>query len=159
MMRRMRFLPVLALALLLAACGAWQVPSNLNGNLPRKGSIVPDTNISLTPSLSIRLEKLMYWGTYASAAYLILDPLAPNWEIEEAAFPDQHYAMALHMKRYYSGGAGEARVVFHRRAKELVRLGGYAGYEVLDYTESIESSVLGAQRVAAGTIQLTKKSG
>ncbi|MEI8164338.1 MAG: hypothetical protein WCI19_14480, partial [Betaproteobacteria bacterium] len=90
------------------------------------------------------------------AAYLILDPLAPNWEIEQAAFPDSHYHFSLKMKRVYAGGAGESRVVFHQQAKELMRQGGYDGYQVLEYTEGIESSVMGSQRVSQGVIRLTR---
>lgn len=131
----------------------------LPSQVPYAGSIIPNTTLQLTPSFGISLEKLVYWGAYAAAAYLILDPLAPNWAIEQAAFPGEHVHLSLHMKRYYSGGAGEARQVFHRRAKQIVREGGYEGYQVLEYTEGLESSVLGSQRVAEGVIVLQKKLG
>lgn len=131
--------------------------NTLPTQLPHQGSIVPNTTIQVSPSLGIPLEKMVFWGAYAAAAYLILDPLAPNWEIEQAQFPDNRYHLAMKMKRYYSGGAGEARVVFHQRAKELMRVGGYSGYEVLEYTEGLESSVLGSQRVGNGVIQLTRR--
>jgi hypothetical protein len=144
-------------AAMLAGCGSMNLPTHLQGNIPNTGSIIPDTKVVLLPSLSIPIEKLVYWGAYAGAAYLILDPLAPNWEIEEAKFPEEHYHLSLHMKRVYAGGAGEARTVFNRRAKELMRAGGYAGYEILEYSEGMESSVLGSQRVAEGVIQLTKR--
>lgn len=148
----------LLLAMLLAGCGGW-TPSRLEGNLPVRGSVIPNTMLNLTSSLAVPLDKIVYWGIYAGAAYLILDPLAPNWEIEEAGFPDDHYRLSLNMRRYYAGGMGEARLVFHRRAKELVQLGGYDGYEVLEYSEGIESSVLGSRRNAVGVIVLTKKNG
>jgi hypothetical protein len=142
----------------LAGCGTldgYPGPTSVGGNLPGQGPIVPDTSLNLTNSLQIPLEKLVFWGAYAGAAYLILDPLAPNWEIEQAAFPDSLYHFSLKMKRYYAGGAGESRVVFHQRAKDLMRRGGYDGYEVLEYTEGMESSVLGSQRVSQGVIRLT----
>jgi len=131
----------------------------LPAKVPYAGSIIPDTTLQLTPSFGISLEKLVYWGAYAAAAYLILDPLAPNWQIEGAVFPGDHVHFSLHMKRYYAGGAGEARQVFHRRAKQIVREGGYEGYEVVEYSEGLDSSVLGSQRVAEGVIRLTKKLG
>lgn len=131
----------------------------LPSRIPYAGSVLPDTTLQLTPSFGISLEKLVFWGAYAGAAYLILDPLAPNWKIEQAAFPGDHVHLSLQMKRYYSGGAGEARQMFHRRAKQVVRDGGYAGYEVVEYTEGLESSVLGSQRVAEGVIVLTRKIG
>jgi hypothetical protein len=105
------------------------------------------------------LEKLVFWGAYGAAAYLILDPLNPNWEIEEAQFPDSHYHLSLKMKRFYSGGAGEARQAFQQRAKELMRRGGFSSFTIVEYSESLESSVLGSQRVGQGVIQLTRKPG
>lgn len=156
-----RLLPIAALSCCLAACGTPSIfnypgPTSLSGPLPAQGPLVPDTTLNLTPSLAISLEKLVFWGAYAGAAYLILDPLAPNWEIEQAAFPDSHYHFSLKMKRFYAGGAGESRMVFHKRAKELMRQGGYDAYQVLEYTEGMESSVLGSQRVSQGVIRLSR---
>ncbi len=145
------------LALMLGGCSTWPGPGGHTGDLPAQGPIVPDTTFKLSPSLAISLEKLVFWGAYAGAAYLILDPLAPNWEIEQAAFPDNHYHLSLKMKRVYAGGAGEARVVFHQRAKELMRIGGYDSYRIVEYSEGMESSVLGSQRVTNGVIQLVRK--
>jgi len=131
----------------------------LPSSIPYTGTIIPNTTLQLLPSFGISLEKLVYWGAYAGAAYLILDPLAPNWDIEGAAFPGNHVHLSLHMKRYYSGGAGEARVVFHRRAKQIMREGGFDSYQVKEYSEGLESSVLGSQRVAEGVIVLLPKAG
>ena len=83
--------------------------------------------------------------------------VGPKWEIQQASFPDQRYRLTLRMDRIYAGGAGEARAVFHHRAEELMRQNGYDGYQVIEYTESIESSILASQRMAQGTIQLTRK--
>lgn len=132
-------------------------PTSLSGPLPAQGPLIPDTTLNITNAVQIPLEKLVTWGLYAGAAYLILDPLAPNWEIEQAAFPDNHYHFSLKMKRFYAGGAGESRQVFHQRAKDLMREGGYDGYQVMEYSESLESSVLGSQRVSQGVIRLTRR--
>ncbi len=83
----------------------------------------------------------------------------PNWEIEEARFPENHMHFQLTMKRYYSGGAGEARLVFHRRAKELMRAGGFNAYEVVEYSEGMESSPLGGKRTAEGVVRFRKSVG
>jgi hypothetical protein len=155
-----RLLGLAFCACALAGCGTldgYPGPTSLRGNLPAQGPIIPDTTLNLSNSIQISLEKMVFWGMYAGAAYLILDPLAPNWEIEQAAFADSHYHFSLKMKRYYSGGAGESRAVFHQRAKELMRQGGYDGYDVLEYTEGLESSVLGSQRVSHGVIRLTRR--
>ena len=123
------------------------------------GPLIPDTVVQLGPSVSYPLEKLVYWGIWVGAAYLILDPLAPNWDIEEARLPGDHVHFQMSMKRYYTGGAGEARAVFNRRAKTLMREGGYTGYEIVEYSEALDSSVLGSKRTAEGVIRLTKAAG
>jgi len=143
---------VLALAILGGCSGL-----NSTGNLPRTGYLVPDKTLQISPSISIPLENLVIWGAYAGAAYLILDPLAPNWEIEEAPLPDNYIHFSLKMKRFYAGGAGEARVVFNRRAKELMQYGGFDAYQVMEYSEGLESSVLGSRRVSEGVVRLTRK--
>lgn len=155
--RRLFFAAVFSSAL--AGCGAlnYPGPTSVGGSLPAQGPLIPDTTLNVSNSLQIPLDKLVVWGLYAGTAYLILDPLAPNWEIEQAAFPDSRYHFSLKMKRFYAGGAGESRMVFHQRAKELMRQGGYDGYQVLEYSEGMESSVLGSQRVSQGVIQLTRK--
>lgn len=105
---------------------------------------------------SYPLEKTIYWGAWAAAAYFVLDPFSPNWDIQEARFPEDHVHFQIAMKRYYSGGAGEARVVFHRRAKELMRAGGFGNYEVVEYNEGMESSMLGAKRTAEGVVRFLR---
>lgn len=149
----MRRYAALAAVLLASGCSS----TRLEGTFPSSGSLIPATNFALTPGTTIELEKLVNWGIYAGVAYLILDPWAPNWDIEQASFPDDYYHLSMHMKRYYSGGAGEARAVFHRRARDLARAGGFDGYEVVEYQESLDSSVLGSQRSATGVIRLTGK--
>lgn len=157
--RRLFLAFVFTLACGLAGCGLRHYPgaTGLSGNLPAQGPLLPDTDLNISKSLQIPLEKVVVWGLYAGAAWLILDPLAPNWEIEQASFPDRYYHLSLKMKRVYSGGAGEARVVFQQRAKELMRQNGFDAYTVVEYTEGIDSSVLGSQRVAQGVIQLTRR--
>lgn len=86
---------------------------------------------------------------------VVVDPLAPNWRIEQAAVADDTFEFALRMKRFRAGGDGEGRQVFHRRAAELARSRGYAGYEVLRYEESLESAMLGSQRTVRGAVRLT----
>jgi hypothetical protein len=157
--RQRRLLIAAVLIAALSGCSVlnYPGPTSLGGSFPAQGPIIPDATLNVSNAIQIPLEKLVNWGLYAGAAYLILDPLAPNWEIEQAAFPDSHYHFALKMKRFYAGGAGESRVVFHQRAKELMRQGGYDGYQVLEYSEGMESSVLGSQRVSQGVIRLTRK--
>jgi hypothetical protein len=151
-----RLVPVLMAGCLLVGCNGLRLPTQVNGTLPRHGTIIPSTTLNIGPSVAVQLEKVVYWGVYAGTAYLILDPLAPNWDIEQAQFPDDRYHLSLHMKRVYAGGAGEAREVFHRRAKDLAKERGFDGYQIVEYTEGLDSSVLGSQRYAKGVIRLTR---
>ena len=118
-------------------------------------TILPDKKIYITPSRTVSVENATYLGLALGIAYLVIDPLAPNWEITEEPLADNRIRLALKMKRVYAGGGGEARTVFQRRAKELVRYGGFDGYEVIEYSEGMESSMLGSQRVGEGIIRLT----
>lgn len=166
---RRLFAGISLLAVMLSGCSTTPMSNNsqgVGGNTVNAvartatslvgGPIIPDTTVNLGPKVSYPLESLVYWGAWIGAAYLIIDPFAPNWEIQEARFPENHYHFSMTMKRFYAGGAGEARLVFHRRAKELMRAGGYKGYEVVEYAEGMESSMFGGQRTATGVIRLTK---
>lgn len=87
------------------------------------------------------------------------DPLTPNWSIEEARLPDDRVHFQLSMKRFYIGGAGEARAVFNRRVKALMREGGYSGYEIVEYSEALDSSGLGSKRTAEGVVRFIRTRG
>ena len=126
--------------------------------IPGDRPIIPDVTFKLSPSTTVALEKIIHWGIYAGIAYLVLDPLAPNWQIEAAPLGDNHVHLSMKMKRFYNGGAGEARAVFHRRAKELMRLNDFNAYKVLEYSEGMESSLLGSQRTAEGVVVLSRNS-
>ena len=89
-------------------------------------------------------------------AYGIYDPLAPTWSIEVSRSGEDRVRMDLHMKRLASGGDGEARRVFLRNAHELVRAGGFAGFDELSWEEGIESTRPFARRIASGEIRLVR---
>lgn len=92
----------------------------------------------------------------ALAIYIIYDPLAPNWEIKESRLSDDSYHLALKMKRFHTGGAGEAIQVFKRRAQQLQREQGLGDYQILGYSEGIDSQTLSTRRVAEGTIRFAR---
>jgi hypothetical protein len=140
-------------ALWLSLIGCW----GGSAGMTQAAGLIPNSTLHISASMGVPLEKIVFWGAYAGAAYLILDPLAPNWEIEQAPLPEDHVHIALKMRRFYAGGAGEARQLFQRRARELVQYGSFSGYEIQEYSEGIESSLIGSQRVARGVIHLTGK--
>lgn len=116
--------------------------------------IVPNASLKLTPNFSLSLENMLI----GAAIYFFVDPLAPNWEGELKRLSDDTFSIAMRSKRFRStGGDGEAGRVFRRNADQIVREGGFAGYDILSYSEGIESEVLGALRYAEGTIRISRK--
>lgn len=112
--------------------------------------LLPNRSLQVTRSLSIPLEGL----ALGAALYLVTDPLGPNWRIEESRLAADRFRIALRRKHFASGGEGEAMQVFNRRAEQLARDHGHAGYTVLEYSEGIDSALPIAQRVSAGVIRL-----
>lgn len=139
----------LVAAALIAGCGS------LSGEYPRSHPLVPDASLRLTENTSLSLEKIVTYAGLAGVAYLVLDPLAPNWRIEEARLDAEHYHLSLRMKRVAAGGDGEARALFQRRAGHIARAAGYPQFEILSYSEGIES-LFPAQRVGEGVIRLIR---
>ncbi len=93
----------------------------------------------------------------AAAVYVIYDPLAPNWEIEESRLSDDTYRFSMKMKRFHTGGAGESLQILKRRASQLQHEYGHSSYQITEYTEGIDSQTLGARRVAEGAIRFAKR--
>ncbi len=116
-------------------------------------SLIPNKAIQLTAGKAIPLADLFV----PLAIYLVYDPLAPNWEIEESRLGEDTYQLAMTMKRFHTGGAGESIQLVKRRGEQLARQAGYGSYVLLDYTEGIESQTLGARRVAQTTIRLMRR--
>ncbi len=110
---------------------------------------------SSQPSLPEKAVKRVY-DAGVSLVSMILDPLAPNWEIEESRLAEDTYRYEMRMKRYNVGGAGESLQILRRRAAQLQRERGYGGYELLEYSEGIESLTFGARRVAEAIVRLTQ---
>ena len=145
----------LVAGMLLSACSlpAGTTPVSTPGAKP----IIPNDVIQLTAKKAIPLGDLVTAMVVPAAIYFIYDPLAPNWEIEEARLADDTYRFSLKMKRYHTGGAGESMQILRRRAAQLQTEQGFATYQLLEYTEGIESQTLGARRVAEGTVKLVQR--
>jgi hypothetical protein len=66
--------------------------------------LIPAQTIQLTGGASISLATLASAAVVAAAIYVVYDPLAPNWEIEESKLNEDTYRFSLKMKRYHTGG-------------------------------------------------------
>jgi hypothetical protein len=82
------------------------------------------------------------------------DPPAPNWQVKSIKLSDNRWRVELRMRRWHTGGDGEAEVLFRAQARELAEQQGYRHYVVLSWVQGIESSVPIAQRWARGEIEL-----
>lgn len=119
--------------------------------------LIPDKVINLTADTSIKLSSLATAVVVAAAIYVVYDPLAPNWEIEEARLNDNTYRLSMKMKRFHTGGAGESIQVLKRRASKLQHEQGFSQYQILEYSEGIDSQTIGARRMAEGVIRLVRQ--
>ena len=146
-----RTLPSLLLGLAVAACGS--VETKL---IPSSGSLLPNATVQVGPTIAYSVEQIAVAGAAAAVLYFVYDPLAPNWSIEEKPLTDDTYYLALRAKSFRVGGDGEAIQIIKRRALQLQREKGYAGYRILDYSEGIESSTPLTHRVSEGTVQLVR---
>lgn len=143
-----------ALAFLVAASLVLTGCSSAGGTA---SPLIPAKSIQLTATTSVSLSTLATAAVVAAAIYIVYDPLAPNWEIEESRLNEDTYRFSLKMKRYHTGGAGESIQILKRRASQLQYAQGFSGYQILEYTEGIESQTIGARRMADGVIKLVQR--
>lgn len=139
---------LVAAAMLLGGCSSTGSSSS---------PLIPNKAIQLTAKTSVSLANLATAAVVAAAIYVVYDPLAPNWEIEEARLNDDTYRFSLKMKRYHTGGAGESIQILKRRASQLQYEQGFGSYQIVEYTEGIDSQTIGARRVAEGVVRLVQR--
>ncbi len=169
MINDMRLFLASALVLSLAACATATNSVNSGAEwLRSQPSIRPSSGIevsaetavvagalSFMPAVTIFKQSVFSSGEGA-LLYIIYDPLAPNWSIEEKLLSDETYYLSMRAKSFRTGGDGESMQILKRRARQLQYEKGYAGYRILEYTEGIESSTPLTHRVSEGTIQLVR---
>lgn len=90
----------------------------------------------------------------AGAVYLFYDPLAPNWEIRETTLDEHRYLLQLEMKRFNTGGDGDALMIVRRRGEQLARQAGMKQYKIQSFSQHIDSQTVGARRQAEAYIVL-----
>jgi len=152
-------IPALLLAsVFLAACSTVgkAVNDTLGGAHPGTGPIVPDGVVQLSPHNAYTLETLVVSAAAVGLVYVVYDPLAPNWSVEEKLLAKDTYALSMRAKSFRTGGDGESMMILKRRALKLQRENGYSSYRILDFSEGVESSTPFTRRFSEGTIQLVR---
>jgi hypothetical protein len=130
---------VVSLAVLCAACSK---------------PLIPDETVMVTAGESYSVAQVLGVVALVAAAYYVVDPLAPNWEIVEGRVADNRYRIGMRKKRWTTGGDGEAIELLHRQAERLAQVQGYRDYRILSWTEGVHSDMPIAQRWARGEVQL-----
>lgn len=148
----MNRVPLAVLMAGLAGCGTLGSSKPL-GQDPRGDgvkTVVPNKTLHVAPSAQIPLEGLLL----GAAVYWYVDPLAPNWQVEETRLSADRYRIALRRKPVTNGGDGEADAIFRRRAEQLAHDQGKAEFVILEFNTGIESTLPFPQRVATGVVLL-----
>lgn len=114
--------------------------------------LIPNQEIVVSPGTGGTIQVSSLVG--AAIVYMVYDPLAPNWEMEERRLGEFQYQMSLKMKRFNTGGDGDPMVIVRRRAAYLQQTGKYAAYKIVNFDQGIDSQTIGAKRWAEAVIQL-----
>jgi hypothetical protein len=148
----MNRVPLAVLMAGLAGCGTLGSSKPLGQDSRGDGvkTVVPNKTLHVAPSVQIPLEGLLL----GAAVYWYVDPLAPNWQVEETRLSPDRYRIALRRKPITNGGDGEADAVFRRRAEQLVRDQRKSEFVILEFSTGIESTLPFSQRVATGVVLL-----
>jgi len=142
------------LSLMVVACATLVGCSSTGSG---SSSLIPNKTLQLTANTSISLASLAAAAVVGATIYVVYDPLAPNWEIEESQLNEDTYRLSLKMKRFHTGGAGESIQILKRRATQLQYEQGFGGYQILEYTEGVDSQTIGARRVGEGVIRMVQR--
>ena len=86
--------------------------------------------------------------TLGAVVNFVVEPLTSGWRIKQTRIGENRFRIELRRKRFTTGGDGEVTQVFYRRAEQIIRENGYAGYIVVEFGEGIDSMFPVSQRVA-----------
>ena len=115
-------------------------------------TLIPSQTLNISNALRIPAESFVAGGLL----FIVIDPLAPNWHIEQIRLGDNRFRIAMRKKRFTTGGDGEAVPAFYRRAEQIARELGAEHYRVIEFSEGIDSVVPVAQRVAQGVVEIIR---
>lgn len=147
----MRWLAVVGVTLGLSSCGTPTATT-----LPNQGSLLPNATVQVTPTVAYTTQQIYNAGIVGALIYIVYDPLAPNWSIEEKILGEDIYSLSMKAKSFRTGGDGEAMQILKRRAQALQLERGFSSYRILNFSEGIESSTPFTRKISEGTIQLVR---
>jgi hypothetical protein len=130
---------VIALSCLVGACSS---------------PIIPDKTVQLTATTAFTAADVVMVTAALGVAYLIIDPLAPNWEIHDTKLSETRFRIDMRKKLITTGGDGESIDLFHRQAELLTDHANASGYTILSWNEGVDSDFPIARRWARGVIEL-----
>ena len=116
--------------------------------------IIPDETIHLTSTIAWPLSDVLMTVAAVGVLYVVVDPLAPHWEIHETKLSDTRYRIELRKKRVTTGGDGESIDLFHRQAEKIVAQAKAPGYSIMSWNEGVDSEFPIARRWSRGVIEL-----
>lgn len=121
-------------------------------------TLIPNETVPIAPTYQPTVAAVVAVVLVGVAAYYIVDPQAPNWEVKIDQLDETRVAINLRKKRFAAGGDGEAREIFRRKAQQITEENGFAGYQILQFSEGVDSETTYARRVSRGVIELAKPS-
>lgn len=116
--------------------------------------MVSDNPLPIANSFQPPLDLVVGTAIVGAAALYVVDPLAPNWEVRSTQVDESRIEISLRKKRFSVGGDGEAYALFRRHAQDLATEAGARGFEVLSYSEEIQSDTTYARRLSRGVVRL-----
>lgn len=152
-MSALRLSSCLLIAGSLAACGALD-KKVIGSTIPAHGALIPNKTINISPGYSTTFEKVAISAGAAAVLYFVYQPLDPNWEAADVRVGEDTFRISLRMKRFYTGGEGEALPLARQYAENLQAAHGASEYTLLSFSQGIDSSTPISRRVAQATVRL-----
>lgn len=152
---RLRMITSASALVLLAGCGVLD-KKLVEGGIPRGGSLIPDAAVRISPEYTTSVSSLANTAAAAIVLNYVYQPLDPNWDLADIPLSHDTHRFALRMKRFTTGGEGEAWQIAKRYAEGLQVAKGASGYVVLEFTQGVDSSTPFARRVAEGLVRFTE---
>jgi hypothetical protein len=116
-------------------------------------SIVPDVPIPVTPRYTSSLASVVEFGVAGAILNYVYQPLDATWDIADIPLAHDTHRLSLRMKRFTTGGEGEAWQTAKRYAERLQAAKGASGFVILEFTSGIDSSTPFARRVSESVVR------